>query len=450
MNKEKTQARLVLKRSIFAAGLFEQADSYPAENAKENNMVSQIPVFPVGAFNEHHSIPEGFVIDSNTIDGFIETFNQGYPSSELPVYAGHGDGYTDRPAVGWVKQLINKGDKGLWAVVEWTYEGLSLIRDKAYKYISPEWLFEYTDPRDGKKWKNVLFAPALVNEPYFNMPTITASNKTKLTIIDNDMNLQELLGKLSELTDEEKAFVVEHKDEVKVEELSEEQKTAFEALFESEGEEKKDEEVKETQDEQEKKDDETTEKTEESEESEGEQESGDEEKADDSEDEGADEEADTEEGAEDEAADGEKVEGEEQEKATASAKKTVRITASRLQQLENDSKELHRKNIVASLKGIAPAVAEKATDFALNLPSQEMRDEFVRLITASKQEIKTERESKQSDNAVEYKSASEELTAVAKKRASKDKIDFGKAMDIVMKEDKALAAKVEAERTPNK
>lgn len=447
MNKEKTQSRLVLKRSIFAAGLFEQADSYPAEDARENNMVSQIPVFPVGAFNEHHSIPDGFVIDSSTIDGFIETFNQGYPSSELPVYAGHGDGYTDRPAVGWVKQLINKQDKGMWAVVEWTYEGLSLIRDKAYKYISPEWLFEYTDPRDGKKWTNVLFAPALVNEPYFNMPTITASNKSKLTIIDNDMNLQELLGKLSELTDEEKAFVVEHKDEVKVEELSEEQKTAFEALFQSEeketesDEEKKDEEVNETEDEQDKK---------EGEGSEGEQESDDEKEDAGSEDEGSDEEAETEEGAEAEAADGEKVGGEEQEKATASAKKTVRITASRLQQLENDSKELQKSKILASLKGIAPAVIDKATDFALNLPSQEMRDEFVQLITASKQEIKTERASKAADNSKEYKSASEELNDTAKKRAKKDGISFDKAMNLVLKEDKELAAKVEKERTPKK
>ena len=389
-------------------------------------MVSQIPVFPVGSFNEHHSIPEGFVIDSSTIDGFIETFNQGYPSSELPVYAGHGDGYTDRPAVGWVKQLINKGDKGLWAVVEWTYEGLSLIRDKAYKYISPEWLFEYTDPRDGKKWKNVLFAPALVNEPYFNMPTITASNKSKLTIIDNDMNLQELLGKLSELTDEEKAFVVEHKDEIKVEELSEEQKTAFESLFSSEekedepDEEKKDEEVNENQDEQEQKDEETTE---ESKESEGEQESDDEEKVDDSEDEGSDEEAETEEGAEDEAADGEEVET--QEKATASAKKMVRVTASRLQQLENDSKELQKSKIVASLKGIAPAVVDKATEFALGLPSQEMRDEFVQLITASKQEIKTERASKSAESTKEYKTASEKLNDMAKRTTIRQTTYFG-------------------------
>jgi len=446
--KIKAQRKYIFSRPLLVANLYDEAMAYPVEQSEGTQMVSTIPVFPLGKFNWHHHMPNGFEITPQVIQDFVDNFHAGYPQSELPVYVGHNLEDEDRKAYGWVKELLNRGDKGLWAVVEWTYEGLDLIRNKAYKYISPEWYFKIEDERDGKTYQNVLCAPALVNEPFFNkMPTITASNKNKLTIIDNDMNLQELIGKLAtgELTDEEKAYIVEHKDEVAAAELSDEQKTAFEALVPAEeSEEKEEAESEETEGEAEKTEEESTEETTE-EEAESEEKEG--------------EESEETEGEKTESEESEtegEVEGEEtaetrteetggEEKATAS-KKHVRVSASRLRQLEADSQELQKTRIVASLKGHTPATIDAASEFAMKLDKAELRDEFLKLMTASKGEVSTERKSVADKGKAGYDSAQEELTDLAKKRQKKDGGTLDSAMTKVMKEKPELAKRVDAER----
>ena len=41
------------------------------------------------------------------------------------------------PAQAWIRKLENRGEAGLWALVEWLEPAKSYIRAKKYKHVSP-------------------------------------------------------------------------------------------------------------------------------------------------------------------------------------------------------------------------------------------------------------------------------------------------------------------------
>ena len=456
----KLQSRNIFSRAPFSFKASEYFDTEVATDPMVGPIVSEIPIFPVGEFKQHHDIPDGFKITPETIQGFVDTFEKGVAGNELPVYPGHGDGYTDRQAVGWVKSLINRGDKGLWGVVEWTQEGVRLIRDKAFKYISPEWLFEYTDPRNGESYTNVLFAPALVNEPYFQMPAITASNKSNINIYQNTMDTKTILQKpVAELTEEEKTFLREHKDEINQDELNDEQKTALAAVI---ADEKPADEGKEADKVEAKAgdnaadaidsagdEDEDIEKKEDGEESDEESDEAGDDAAGAGDDKG--EKAVEGEGKDAKEADADVEVVSEGDRATASANGSMpkRIKASELRQLQQDSAELAKTRIVASIEKakVLPAIKDAAIDFAMKL-SEPMRVEFVGLLEKAKAGIKTERiTSSEKEGVKKYESASAELEARAEAHAAEHKTTLDKAINHIGQEDPTLLKRVDAERS---
>ncbi len=67
---------------------------------------------------------------------------------------------TQAPAAGWIKTLINKGDQGLWARVEWTPRASEYLANKEYRYLSPViWV------RNSDKRAAILHSAALTNVP---------------------------------------------------------------------------------------------------------------------------------------------------------------------------------------------------------------------------------------------------------------------------------------------
>lgn len=68
-------------------------------------------------------------------------------------------------AAGWVRGAEARKD-GLWVAVQWTGEALKKLKNKAYRYFSPEFSDEWEDPRTKTKHKNVLFGGALTNRPF--------------------------------------------------------------------------------------------------------------------------------------------------------------------------------------------------------------------------------------------------------------------------------------------
>lgn len=195
--------------------------SIESDSIKTSEAPSEIHILPVGKWN--HPTYGKMEITADDIDQFIQHFDQGLRKG-IPITEGH-EVADEKPAVGWFKKLINKGAEGLYAVVEWTDHGKQLLSDKAYKYFSPEFYQKYEDPETRKTYDNVLVGGALTNKPYFKeLSAVVLSEQIIKQFKENTMpTLQEVIEKESgKLTDEEKAFLVEHQSE-----LTDEQKTKF-------------------------------------------------------------------------------------------------------------------------------------------------------------------------------------------------------------------------------
>lgn len=164
---------------------------------------------------------------------FVNNFNKNLRAHSstvgLPIDEEH---YADRGATGWIKKLINKGNEGLFGMVEWNNKGRELIKNAIYRFFSPEFYFKYEDPEDRRLYNNVLVGGALTNRPYFKgLNPVVLSEK----LIYKHMDLKEISKKVfSDLTDDEKSFVTSHFNE-----LDEAGKQKFEELKPTETEEEK-------------------------------------------------------------------------------------------------------------------------------------------------------------------------------------------------------------------
>lgn len=68
-------------------------------------------------------------------------------------------------AAGWVKGAQARAD-GLWLGVQLTASALQKVKEKAYRYFSPEFTDKWKHPSTGTVHKNVLFGGALTNRPF--------------------------------------------------------------------------------------------------------------------------------------------------------------------------------------------------------------------------------------------------------------------------------------------
>lgn len=215
------------KRIAFPIQLFAEDGSTDAQ------IPSEIHVVPTGKWD--HPVYGEMEITSADIAEFVSNFNDKV-RRDIPITAGHDNGMNggELPAVGWFTDVIDRGVNGLWAGVKWTEEGVQLLQQRAFKYFSPEFYEQYTDPETGDKYGHVLVGGALTNKPYFKelAPVASFSEPAIIHQFTEDMNLNDILSKKpEELSDEEKAFVREHEAE-----LTDDQKTAFASVISDEGE----------------------------------------------------------------------------------------------------------------------------------------------------------------------------------------------------------------------
>jgi hypothetical protein len=208
----------------------------------------EINVIPVGEWD--HPNYGKMKITEEDIGKFIQNFDANLRKG-VPITEGHPTNDEELPAVGWFKELINKGSEGLWAVVEWTKQGRQLLEEKAYKYFSPEFYRDYEDPESRKSYKNVLTGGALTNMPYFKGLQAIVMSEAKIynQFKKITMNIEEILKKdVADLTDEDK-------EAIKTAELTDDQKDKYKDVLKTKetDEEKEAREKKEKEDEEEKK-----------------------------------------------------------------------------------------------------------------------------------------------------------------------------------------------------
>lgn len=71
---------------------------------------------------------------------------------------------TDGKAAGWVKEADVRDDQ-LWLKVDWTDAAAQAIKNREYRYFSPEYMDEWTDQSE-QKHEDVLVGGALTNRPF--------------------------------------------------------------------------------------------------------------------------------------------------------------------------------------------------------------------------------------------------------------------------------------------
>ena len=213
------------KRISFPIRLFDEGGMV------DQTLTSEMHVVPTGKW-DHPAYGEMEITPDN-IKMFVKNFNDKV-RLDLPITAGHDTGMSggELPAIGWFKELIDRGVNGLYAFVEWTDEGRELLQNGAFKYFSPEFYQVYEDPETRQKYDFVLVGGALTNKPYFKeLGQVAAFSEESIinqfNFNDKKMDLKTILAKNpTDLSAEEKAFVVEHKAE-----LDADQTKAFESVI---------------------------------------------------------------------------------------------------------------------------------------------------------------------------------------------------------------------------
>ena len=125
-------------------------------------------------------------------------------------------------AAGWVQQAEVR-DNGLWILVEWTKKAYQAIKDKEYKYFSPEFVDSWVHPKSGAKFIDVMRGGALTNRPFLKdiaqlqLSEIDEQEQEQFMDKNTIKKLAEELGleNPDEVTEEQvvAALVKEHEDE---------------------------------------------------------------------------------------------------------------------------------------------------------------------------------------------------------------------------------------------
>lgn len=131
-----------------------------SENLNDNKLVE---IMRTGEWK--HPVYGELKITDETLENIIYNFNDKVRGTDIPIDLEHEVSQHKGEAAGWIKNLIKKGNK-LLAEIEWTKLGQEKIKDKIYKYFSPEFKFNYQDNETGKVYKDVLFGGGLTNKPF--------------------------------------------------------------------------------------------------------------------------------------------------------------------------------------------------------------------------------------------------------------------------------------------
>jgi hypothetical protein len=125
---------------------------------------TRIPFLPMPGRYTHPSYGE-IRLTPERLANFVKNFNAGIYQKQVPLDAEHQTKLSG--AVGWVKQLSQNPDGSVDAMVEWTDRGRSFLEANRYKFVSPEWYDDWTDPATTKTYRDVVIGGALTTRPFF-------------------------------------------------------------------------------------------------------------------------------------------------------------------------------------------------------------------------------------------------------------------------------------------
>jgi len=126
----------------------------------ESTNLSKTQIFKQGSFD--HVMYGRMDFDDTVFAEFIKNFNDNTRGIEIQANYSH---ESWKEAAGWLKTITQEGEK-LYAEIEWTEKAAKKIRDKEFKYISPEFDLNWKDPETSKEYGAVISGVALTNIPF--------------------------------------------------------------------------------------------------------------------------------------------------------------------------------------------------------------------------------------------------------------------------------------------
>ena len=116
------------------------------------------------AWQWNHQLYWKINVDHTVLKDVVKNFDSNERWIELAVDENH---EPNHKALAWYKKLYLQGKDALFATLELTKKGAELLNEGAYKYFSPEIVFQKKDEETGKVQKNLLIGGAFTNRPFF-------------------------------------------------------------------------------------------------------------------------------------------------------------------------------------------------------------------------------------------------------------------------------------------
>lgn len=172
---------------------------------------SWIQAMPYGTWE--HPVHGNITFDVKRAQRFADNVNSNVRGQELDIDYDHKEKTGE--AAGWVKKAEARSD-GLYLFVDWTKDAFDKIKNKAYRYFSPEFVDQWKHPQTGQKHQDVVFGGALTNRPF--LKGILPINLSELT--GNEPSQEESNVDRAFLEQLAKKFDIEFADSTSDEDLS--------------------------------------------------------------------------------------------------------------------------------------------------------------------------------------------------------------------------------------
>lgn len=151
-----------------------------------------VQVLRVGSFA--HPLYGNFEITTQTLAEMKGNFDAKIRGIDLAFDFYH---ESDKEAAAWVNSLeLREGGTELWANVTWTPKANQMLAERAIRYFSPDFAFEWQDPESGTVYKNVLFGGGLTNRPFVKEMAAIVADELKGV---NMKKVEELQAEIDEL-----------------------------------------------------------------------------------------------------------------------------------------------------------------------------------------------------------------------------------------------------------
>ena len=126
----------------------------------ENLIPDRVQLLRAGSF--HHDGRE-IEVKQKDLTSMVKNFSEKVRGIDLMIDFSHN---SEGEAAGWIKGLrLSDDGQELWADVDWTPQGEKRLKEKAFRYISADFSFNYKDNENLNEFGATLFGAGLTNCP---------------------------------------------------------------------------------------------------------------------------------------------------------------------------------------------------------------------------------------------------------------------------------------------